>query len=43
MLYAIMQKCPAIGYEAANHYYYTQAMMLEKILNCAYLEEKLCK
>lgn len=43
MLYNIMQKCPAIGYEAANHYYYTQAMMLEKILNCAYLEEKLCK
>lgn len=42
-LYNIMQKCPAIGYEAANHYYYTQAMMLEKILNCAYLEEKLCK
>lgn len=42
-LYCVMQKCPSIGYEAANHYYYTQAMMLEKILNCRYLLKKLCK
>ena len=41
-MYSVMQKCPAIGFEAANHYYYTQAMMLEKILNCKYLIEKLC-
>ncbi len=42
-LYSVMQKFPAVGYEAANHYYYTQAMLLEKILNCKYIEKTLCK
>ena len=34
-LYALMQKNPRIGYEAANHYYYNKGMLAEKALNCA--------
>ena len=28
---------PAIGYEASNHYFYTQASLYEKVLNCRHL------
>ena len=34
-LYALMQKNPHIGYEAANHYYYNKGMLAEKVINCA--------
>lgn len=27
-----------IGFEATNHYYYTEATLMEKVLNCAYLK-----
>lgn len=35
----IMLRNPSVGYEAANHYYFGRAALLEKIVNCAYLEE----
>ncbi len=34
-LYALMQKNPRIGYEAANHYYYNKGMLAEKVISCA--------
>ncbi len=40
MVYRIMRRNPSIGYEAANHYYFNQTMLLEKIVNCDYLLEK---
>ena len=40
MVYQIMRRNPSIGYEAANHYYFNQTMLLEKIVNCDYLLEK---
>lgn len=39
-VYEIMRRNPSIGYEAANHYYFNQTMILEKMINCAYLIEK---
>jgi len=42
-LFAIMRRNPSIGFEAANHYYYTQGMLKEKILNCEYLMAELNK
>ena len=30
-----------LGFEAANHYYYTKGMMAEKLLNLHYVEEQL--
>lgn len=36
-LHALMDQYPQIGFEAANHYYYTKSMLKEKILNCKYL------
>ncbi len=36
-VYRIMLKNPAIGYEAANHYYFSRQMLAEKIINCDYL------
>lgn len=38
-VYAIMRRCPEVGFEAANHYYYSADAVLEKIVNCAWLEE----
>ena len=40
-LHGIMQRYPAVGFEAANHYYYTQGMLKEKVINCAFLCKKL--
>ncbi|MBE5868048.1 MAG: hypothetical protein E7293_03700 [Lachnospiraceae bacterium] len=40
---AIMKRNPSIGYEAANHYYYTQGMLMEKVINCCWLHEMLKK
>lgn len=28
---------PAIGYEASNHYFFTESDLYEKVLNCRYL------
>ena len=39
-VYRTMLHDPTIGYEAANHYYYTRANVAEKIVNCAYLMQK---
>lgn len=39
--YAIMKRNSTIGYEAANHYYVSKHMLLEKIVQCDYLAEKL--
>ena len=38
---ALMNKNAAIGFEAANHYYFSKGMICEKIINCAYLMDKL--
>lgn len=34
-----MNKNAAIGYEAANHYYFSKGQIVEKILNCRYVAE----
>ena len=36
---ALMNKNAAIGYEAANHYYYSKGQLAEKIINCNYIVE----
>lgn len=38
---ALMNENAAIGYEAANHYYFSRFGILEKMLNCQYLIETL--
>lgn len=37
----LMNKNAAIGFEAANHYYFSKRMICEKIINCKYLLQKL--
>ena len=37
---ALMNKNPAIGFEAANHYYFSRFGIMEKIVNCDYLLNK---
>ena len=37
----LMGHDPAIGYESSNHYFFTRSDLLEKVLNCRYLAEKL--
>ncbi|MBQ4527024.1 MAG: hypothetical protein II998_03025 [Clostridia bacterium] len=39
-LHNLMDSYPQIGFEAANHYYYTKSSLKEKILNCAYIIKK---
>ena len=39
----IMNENPAIGFEAANHYYFSRFGICEKIINCDYLLEKYSK
>ncbi len=41
LMYRLMQKNPAIGYEAANHYYFNKAMLAEKIISCDTLTDML--
>lgn len=36
-LHKIMERNPAVGFEAANHYYYTQGMLKEKAVICEYI------
>ena len=38
-VYRIMRRRPEVGFEAANHYYYSSDNVLEKIVNCQWLEE----
>ncbi len=40
---ALMNKNAAIGYEAANHYYFSKGQMIEKILNCHYVINVMAK
>ncbi|MBE6928832.1 MAG: hypothetical protein E7463_01010 [Ruminococcaceae bacterium] len=35
----IMYRDARVGYEAANHYYFSRTSLMEKILNCAWLEQ----
>ena len=37
--YEIMCLRPAVGFEAANHYYFNRQMLLEKLVNCDWLLE----
>ena len=37
----LMNKNASIGFEAANHYYFSKGQLAEKILNCCYCIEKL--
>jgi len=37
---ALMNQNPAIGFEAANHYYFSRFGICEKVINCDYLLEK---
>lgn len=39
----LMNRNPAIGFEAANHYYYSRFGICEKVINCDYLLEKYSK
>lgn len=34
LMYSLMQKNARFGYEAANHYYFSKAQLLEKVLCC---------
>ena len=40
---ALMNKNPSIGFEAANHYYFSRFGICEKVVNCDYLLEKYSK
>jgi len=37
----LMNKNAAIGFEAANHYYFSKGELAEKIVNCRYIMENL--
>ena len=39
----LMNKNAAIGYEAANHYYFSKGQLAEKIINCNYIIEAFSK
>lgn len=39
----LMNKNASIGFEAANHYYFSKGQLAEKIVNCNYVIEKLKK
>jgi hypothetical protein len=38
-----MNKNAAIGYEAANHYYFSKGQLAEKIVNCHYIIDRFSK
>ena len=40
MMLELMNKNAAIGYEAANHYYFSKGQLVEKIINCKYIIER---
>ena len=37
----LMNKDASIGFEAANHYYFSKGQLAEKIINCRYLLDTL--
>ncbi|MBP3633662.1 MAG: hypothetical protein J6J43_03710 [Oscillospiraceae bacterium] len=37
---ALMNQNPAIGFEAANHYYFSRFALCEKVINCDYLLQR---
>ena len=37
---SLMNKNASIGYEAANHYYFSRGQVVEKIINCDYIIKK---
>ena len=39
----LMNQNAAIGYEAANHYYFSKGQIVEKIVNCNYIIEQFSK
>ena len=39
----LMNKNAAIGYEAANHYYFSRGQIAEKIINCNYIIDQFTK
>ena len=38
---SLMNRNAAIGYEAANHYYFSKGQMAEKLINCHYVIDKM--
>ena len=36
----LMNANPPVGFEAANHYYFSKGQLAEKIVNCKYLIEQ---
>ena len=38
-MYKIMCRHPEVGYEAANHYYFSLDSLKEKVVNCNWLIE----
>ncbi len=40
LMYELMQKNSAIGFEASNHYYFYKARLAEKVICCDYLKSK---
>ncbi len=40
---SLMNKNAAIGYEAANHYYFSKGQLAEKIINCKHIIEQFTK
>ena len=40
---ALMNRDASIGFEAANHYYYSKGNLAEKIINCQYVIDYLSK
>ena len=40
-MYQLMLENPAIGYEAANHYYFNKMMLAEKYISCEHIKKSL--
>ena len=40
-LYSLVEKDAKIGFEMTNHYYYSDNVLLEKLLNLSQIEEEL--
>jgi hypothetical protein len=40
-VYEIMCRRPEVGFEAANHYYFSKGELAEKIINCTYVIDTL--
>ena len=40
-LMALLRKDSRVGFEASNHYYYSEQTLLEHLLNCRWLLEKI--